>query len=375
MKYSRMKQFVFGILSMALLASCSSVNHSKLGDGLFAQIDTNKGEVYVQLYYKETPVTVANFVTLAEGSNPFVSEEFKEKKFYDGLTFHRVMKDFMIQGGDPTGTGMGNPGYRFKDEIVDTLKHSEKGILSMANGGPDSNGSQFFITHAPTPWLDGVHTVFGKVVEGLAVVDSIATVPVGEKNKPTSPVTMNSVKIIRNGKEAKNFDAVSVLTSYFKGEEERKAAQEALKKETAALFQAQKDTAITLDSGLKYVILRKGDGPKPVLGESALTHYAGFLEDGTLFDTSMEDVAKQHNNFNERKAQAGMYIPIPMKIDPATGLIPGFKEGLFLMSVGDKYRLFIPSHLGYGPQGSGPIPPNADLVFDLEVTGIQENME
>ena len=182
-----MKQTFSLLLLIGLLATgCKSNQYADLGDGLYAEMQTNQGEIILRLEYEQTPVTVANFVTLAEGTSPFVSEEFKGKPYYDGVTFHRVMKDFMIQGGDPTGTGRGTPGYRFSNEIVDSLVHDRKGILSMANsGGTKTNGSQFFITHAPTPWLDGIHTVFGEVVQGIEVVDSIAAVPVDPaSNKP-----------------------------------------------------------------------------------------------------------------------------------------------------------------------------------------------
>ena len=215
-------------LSMAL-TSCKSSKYTDLGDGLFADIKTSKGDIVVKLEYDKTPVTVASFVSLAEGKSPFVDEQYKGKKYFDGLIFHRVMKDFMIQGGDPTGTGSGNPGYKFKDEFNDSLVHDKKGILSMANGGPTTNGSQFFITHKPTPWLNGVHTVFGEVIRGLDVVDSIANVATAQapqKDKPEVDVVMNTVDIIRNGKAAKSFDAVQVMTDYFNAEKKRLEEEE-----------------------------------------------------------------------------------------------------------------------------------------------------
>ena len=159
-----MKRVILGIAVLTLIfTGCKSSKYADLDDGIYADIQTSKGDILVQLHHKATPVTVANFVSLAEGVSPFVTENKKDKKFYDGIIFHRVMKDFMIQGGDPEGTGRGNPGYKFKDEFVDSLTHSGKGILSMANSGPKTNGSQFFITHKETPWLNGKHTVFGKV--------------------------------------------------------------------------------------------------------------------------------------------------------------------------------------------------------------------
>jgi cyclophilin family peptidyl-prolyl cis-trans isomerase len=286
------------------------------------------------------------------------------------------MKDFMIQTGDPTGTGKGNPGYKFKDEFNDSLKHDRKGILSMANSGPTTNGSQFFITHKPTPWLDGRHTVFGHVVEGLDVVDSIANVPTSQeqmaKDKPLADIKMDKVEIVRNGKAAKSFDAVQIMSDYFKEEEKRIAAFEKMKSDFAATIARQKEEAEELPSGLKVLKMEEGDGKKPRLGQKVNVYYAGYFEDGTLFDTNYEEVAKKYNRFDNQRKQGGGYRPIPMAYSPDAQLIAGFKEGLQQMKVGDKVRLFIPSHLGYGSQGSGPIPPNADLVFDLEITGIAE---
>ncbi|NNK10996.1 MAG: peptidylprolyl isomerase, partial [Flavobacteriaceae bacterium] len=218
------KTYFYYATFLLLLIGCKSSQYADLGDGIFADIKTTKGDIILKLEHESTPVTVANFVSLAEGTSPFVSEEYKEKKFYNGLIFHRVMSDFMIQGGDPLATGSGYPGYRFKDEIVDSLRHDKAGMLSMANGGPKTNGSQFFITLKPTPWLDGKHTVFGEVIEGMDVVDSIGIVETNQKDRPAVDVVMNSVEIIRNGKEARNFDAVQIMSDYFAEEEEAIAA-------------------------------------------------------------------------------------------------------------------------------------------------------
>ncbi len=375
------KIYVVAVFALAL-ASCKTSQHPDLGDGLFADIKTSKGDIIVRLEHEKTPVTVANFVSLAEGNSPFVSAEFKDKKYYDGLIFHRVMKDFMIQGGCPTGTGTGNPGYRFMDEFNDSLKHDRKGILSSANGGPGTNGSQFFITHNPTEWLDGVHTVFGEVVEGMAVVDSIANVAVGTGNKPMDNVTMNTVTIIRNGKEAKKFDAIKIMTDYFDNEEERLAA---IEKEKAAKqaamagmmadfakeLETQKSTAKQLPSGLKILVLNEGEGEKPKIGQKVDVMYSGYLPNGSLFESNYEEIAKKYNAYDERRAQGGGYMPAPMTYANNSGLVAGFEEGLLTMKVGDKVRLFIPSHMGWGEQGAGPIPPNSDVIFDVELTGIK----
>ena len=382
MKIMIKKMYLLAVVAL-IMASCKTSKRADLGDGLFADITTSEGEIIVRLEQDKTPVTVANFVSLAEGNNPFVSEEFKGKKYYDGLTFHRVMKDFMIQGGDPTATGTGNPGYKFIDEFNDSLVHDKKGILSMANSGPTTNGSQFFITHAPTPWLNNKHSVFGEVVEGLDIVDSIANVKVGAGNKPVEPVTMNSVEIIRNGKEARKFDAVKVMTDYFANEEERLAAIEKEKAEKLAAVNqlkasfaeevvAQKEKAESLPSGLQVLVLEEGTGEKPKIGQKVNVMYAGYLMDGTLFDSNYVEVAKKYGMYDINREQGGGYMPIPMDYSTESRLIAGFREGLLTMKEGDKVRLFIPSHLGYGPQGGGPIPPNADLVFDLEITGIAE---
>ncbi len=365
------KVYLLAITTL-LLINCKSSKHADLGDGLFAAIETTKGEIIIKLEEEKAPVTVANFVSLAEGTNPFVSEEFKGKKYYDGIIFHRVIKDFMIQGGDPTGTGSGNPGYKFKDEFNDSLTHNKKGILSMANSGPTTNGSQFFITHKETPFLNGRHTVFGEVVEGLDVVDSIAVVET-KSERPLDSIVMNTVSIIRNGKLAKKFDAVEVMSSYFKEEEEKIAAFEKMKKEFSTELQSMKDKATELPSGLQIYSLKEGSGDKPKIGQKVKVFYAGYLATGSLFDSNYEEVAKKFGKYDERRKKGRGYEAIPMDYSPDAGLIAGFKEGLLSMKVGDKIRVFIPPHLGYGANGAGNvIPPNADLVFDLEITGLAE---
>jgi cyclophilin family peptidyl-prolyl cis-trans isomerase len=195
---------IFKIVVIALSCITFTVAQNKKQEGIFDEFNTTKGKIVVELEFKKTPITVANFVSLAEGKNTKADAKFKGKPYYNGLKFHRVIADFMIQGGCPDGTGASGPGYKFDDEIVSDLKHSGKGILSMANAGPATNGSQFFITHKATPWLDGKHTVFGHVVSGLEIVDKIAQDDV-----------MTSVKIIRVGKEAKKFNAEKIFADYF----------------------------------------------------------------------------------------------------------------------------------------------------------------
>ena len=350
-------------------------------DGIFAEFDTSKGKIVVQLEYVKTPVTVANFVSLAEGTNTIVKADLKGKPFYNGLKFHRVIVDFMIQGGDPLGNGSGDPGYKFKDEITD-LKHTKGGILSMANSGPATNGSQFFITHKDTPWLDGKHTVFGSVISGMDVVNKIAQDDV-----------INKVTISRNGSEAKKFDAAKVFANYYanKGDDDKKQAlldAEKNKKQIEAAAEAKKiymkqygpvmatkvaslaktrTTATKTPSGLEYTIV-KGTGKKPVDGTTIYVHYAGYLEDGSLFDSSYEDVNKTCGKFDQNRANQNGYAPFPFQAGNKGGLIPGFLEGLNLMSFGDKAIFFIPSNLAYGEKGAGGvIPPNANIIFEVEI--------
>ncbi|KPM31695.1 Peptidyl-prolyl cis-trans isomerase [Croceitalea dokdonensis DOKDO 023] len=370
-----MTKHLFSYVTIVLvlaLSSCKSGKNPDLADGLYADIQTNKGDIVVKLHQEAVPLTVANFVSLAEGNSPFVSNEFKDKKYYDGLTFHRVMKDFMIQGGDPLASGTGGPGYTFKDEFVDSLKHSKKGILSMANPGPDSNGSQFFITHKPTPWLDGRHSVFGEVVKGIDVVDSIANVKTLPGDKPEIPVTMNTIDIIRKGKEARKFDAVQIMSDYFEVAEKEAAAFNQMKADLMAEFKAQEATAEQTDSGLRMVTLKEGNGEQPKVGQMVLVSYAGYLmQNGDLFDSSDAELSKKFKKYNPRRDQAGQYGPTPMKYSPDAQLAAGFREGLLTMKVGDKKRLFIPSYLGYGDNDYGPIPGGSTLVFDVEITGVQ----
>ncbi len=349
----KMTNLLFG--AMALLFSCND-SQSKQGEGIFADIQTNKGTITVQLEYEKTPITVANFISLAEGTNPFVKQQLKGKKYYDGLKFHRVIADFMVQGGCPEGTGRGEPGYKFADEITD-LKHHRAGTLSMANSGPTTNGSQFFITHKETAWLDGKHTVFGYVTKGQDIVDKIAQNDVIEK-----------VTIIRKGKKAEKFDAVKVFSDYFKKEAEAKKEREEKALKTKATKKAElelnKAKAVKTKSGLEYVVTEKGSKIKPTQEQDILVHYAGFLEDGTLFDTSEAEVAKANGTFDAQRP----YQPIPYKLSNKTGLIPGFLEGLEQLNFGDKAILYIPSHLAYGERGAGGlIPPNATIVFEVQI--------
>ena len=349
------------------LISCKTVKYADLDEGMYADIQTKKGDILLKLEYEKTPITVANFVSLAEGTNPYVSEKYKGKPFYDGLKFHRVVKDFMIQGGDPRGNGSGDPGYKFEDEFPLNdegnllLTHKGAGILSMANSGPDSNGSQFFITHRDIEHLNGVHTVFGHVVEGQNVVDSIKQNDIIEK-----------IEIIRVGNKVKEFDAAAEFSSYFQNiEEEQKLVQEKRNNIKAKLVKFVEDNevnAIVLPSGLKIISIKNGTEEKPTIGSKVLVNYAGYFKTGDLFDSNVKEIAQLYGKFDRRRESMNGYNPILMDYSPDAALIAGFKEGLQQMNFGDKVLLIIPSHLAYGEQGMrGAIPPNTDLLFELEI--------
>lgn len=308
-------------------------------DGLYAKINTSKGDILIALEYEKTPGTVGNFVALAEGNMENAIKP-QGQNYYDGLKFHRVIPDFMIQGGCPQGTGTGNPGYQFDDEFHPDLKHDAPGILSMANAGPGTNGSQFFITHVPTPWLDGNHTVFGKVVEGQDVVDAIAQDDV-----------MEHIDIIRVGADAEAYNAIEAFRTFEGAREKRLAEGKAqADAELDKLSEGFKKTA----SGLRYQIIQEGNGAKAEKGKTVSVHYKGQLADGTVFDSSYKR---------------------NQPIDFALGVgqvISGWDEGIQLLKVGDKARFVIPSDLAYGSRGAGGvIPPNATLIFDVELMKVK----
>lgn len=360
---------LFLLVLTVSMTSCKS-KYPNLENGLYAEIVTNKGTFVAKFYYEATPLTVANFIELAEGKHQMVDSVFKGKPFYNNLTFHRVMKDFMIQGGDHLGNGSGNPGYRFPDEIVDTLKHSRKGLLSMANGGPATNGSQFFITLKETPWLDGKHTVFGEIVLGQEIVDSIGSVETTKPgDKPVEAVIIQEVNIINKGVTVPSFTA-----EMEKIERLKKDREERLAKVAAAMadeLRGLEEQAEELPSGLKVYWRHKGDGVKPKEGSKIRMNYSGYLDDGTLFDTCVEEIAEKYDAVDLQKLDRGLYGPTVSDYSKEARLIPGFREGLLIMSVGDKSVLFIPSHLAFGQQGvPNVIPPNADLVFELELVDI-----
>lgn len=386
-----MNKNIFIILTLLFTMWGCEEKYPDLKDGLYAEIVTDKGTMMAELYFQKTPVTVGSFVSLAEGTSEAVDSIYKGKPFYNGLTFHRIIKDFMIQGGDPEGTGSGGPGYKFFDELRPDLRHDTVGVLSMANSGYGTNGSQFFITHKPTPHLDGYdmegnlkncenprigcHTVFGKLVDGFDTLNAIANmeVPNPQNGKPTTPVTIEKVNIIRKGRAARNFDAADAFKEGMneKKEEDAKAAQEQATRmqETTSSFEEQRKKTKQLDSGLSIYISKEGDGAKPKIGQTVLVDYAGYFEDGQLFDTNIKTIADKWNM--QTRPSAEEYLPLEVVYGPEAGMIAGFKEGLQEMKVGDKATLFIPYHLGYGERGYAIIPPKTNLVFEVEILEIK----
>ncbi len=373
-----MKKLFLGLFAALFLASCGSnkttVNgeNVELQPGIYAKIATTQGDILFQFYTENAPMTSANFIALAEGNHPQVSEKYAGKPYFDGLIFHRVIPRFMIQGGDPEGKGTGGPGYQFPQEIHEDLRHDTAGIVAMANSGPNTNGSQFYITHNATPQLDGSYNVFGKVVEGQDVVKAIGDVDRSRNDKPKTDVVMEKVEIIRVGKEAKAWDAPQHFTegveAWQAAQEEIQARKEQLMQELYDAIDAAYPEAQKTASGLRYIITEKGNGPKPEIGQFLEVNYTGYLMDGTMFDSSVEEDAKRGGVFNPQRP----YEPFPVVCGPQGRVIEGWREGLQLLNVGDKAKLIIPPHLGYGDRAMGPrLPANSVLVFDVQIMGIK----
>ncbi|MCL2792895.1 MAG: peptidylprolyl isomerase [Spirochaetaceae bacterium] len=326
------------IMLFSLAAIDSDAQTANLADGLYAEIITNRGTIVVNLEFEKTPMTVANFTGLAEGK--IDGGRGAGRPFYSGLRFHRVINNFMIQGGCPLGTGTGGPGYNFPDEFDPSLRHSGPGILSMANSGPNTNGSQFFITHTAQPHLDNRHTVFGNVVSGQNVVNSIRQ---GD--------TINSIRIIRVGQRAEAFrndqQAFQELVRQAGAGEQRRAEEEIRRQERIA--RERWPNATRTPSGLMYIVEREGSGDAtPRMGSRVTTHYTGMLLDGRVFDSS-------HQRGEPLQFSVGQ-------------VIEGWNEALMTMRRGEKRTLIIPPQLGYGSRGAGGvIPPNAYLVFEVEL--------
>ena len=342
-----MQNLLLGIMGLVLMTgqAFGANGDAALGDGMFARITTSRGDIVVRLEYQKTPMTVCNFVALAEGKMTTAGA----KRFYDGLTFHRVINNFMIQGGCPLGNGTGGPGYKFPDEIDASLKHDGPGVLSMANAGPGTNGSQFFITHVATPWLDGKHTVFGRVVEGQDVVNAVRQ---GDR--------IEKITIIRNGTQANAFKADQAAFDAFV----RNAASAA-----AGRVKAQRDADIALierrfpgadvkPSGLRWVVQKPGTGSKPQTGSTVSVNIKGMLLSGKLFDNS--DLTGGARDIAIGTAR----------------VIPGLEEAIRDMSAGEKRTVIIPPELAFGARGldrgqENIIPPNSFLVFEIELVRIK----
>ena len=391
----------FVVLVVLVNISCQE-RYPDLEDGIYAEIVTTKGTMVAKLHYDKVPVTVANFVALAEGNHPMTEEKYKGKPFYNGLIFHRVMDQFMIQGGDPLGNGSGTPGYRFAADYSPDLKHDKPGILSMANsGGINTNGSQFFITERPYPrgnFYDdkgdlkpcdqrGVscHSVFGELVKGIEIQDSISNVRVAGRNRPVEDVVINEVNILRKGKDAKFFDAPKVFEDQMpKVEEgfrkikgEQKAKAEALAKQAKEEWlKKNEDLAgrrIDSPTGMAMIFTHESNGITPTAAQKVNIDCAGYFEDGNLFWTTWKDVAEKNNKYDEQQDKAGYYKPFAMPYNETASLVAGFREAMLNMKIGDKARVFIPYYLGYGDAGRAPvIPPKTNLVFDIELTSIAE---
>lgn len=380
-----MNRIILFLLISVTIISCKPTKYSELKDGLYAEIKTNKGDILLELYADKVPMTVANFVSLAEGTNTRLTDSLKGKNFYEGIIFHRVVNNFVIQGGGFTPSGRKAPGYVFGDEFPknedgDLLyKHKGFGVLSMANGGPKTNNSQFFITHRAIPHLDGKHSVFGKTTvnpnqlktiqtkfkDSLKISKAIDSVRMSVVNAITQGDTINTVEIIKIGSKANSFDASEVfdrqLRRFSNTEKERKA--EELKVEQARYSKYLEDKKIFLnkmdepkstktDSGLRILALKKTKGKKVDVDKPLTVNFTLYVADGTRVQSTLD---------------AGMK-PFSFTLnDPQRPMIAGFKEGLLTMREGEKSRLFIPYYIGYGENAFGPFPKKADLMFEIEV--------
>lgn len=335
-------------------------------DGIYAKLETSRGNIYTMLEFKQVPMTVANFVGLSEGT---IKNSAKPAgtPYYDGIKFHRVIPGFMIQGGDPMGTGGGDPGYSFEDEFLpnsDLAKNGYKrGVMAMANRGPNTNGSQFFLMHADYG-LPYSYTIFGHIVKGIEVVDSIAAAPKNGSDMPNVDQTIKHVTILRKGKEAEAFDAAKIFETEKAAAPEKaaaraKAEQEAIKvKQASAAAEASKilnekySSAPVTASGLRTMIEKTGDGAPIKQADKVVLHCTGTLLDGTKFWSSHD----------------GEGQPLEVSLGVSPRLIPGMEEGIMLLKQGGKAKLIIPPNIGYGERGQPPvIPGNSWLVFDIEI--------
>ena len=385
-----MKKGLYIFITSLIIVSCTASKYKDLNDGLYAEIQTNKGDILLELYTDAAPMTVANLVSLAEGDNSKVYDTIKGDNFYDGIRFHRVVNNFVIQAGDPTETGRGTPGYRFGDEFTKDengnllYKHDDTGILSMANSGPEANGSQFFITHRPIPSLDGKHTVFGKTIinsrqlEDLKIsikdetllTKAIDSLRMAVVNNIVQYDTIHTIEIVRIGSDAKSFDAGEVfdleMIKYAENKESREKDQAKIEErryekyladKVAFLADMNEDKATKTSSGLRILMLKENlSGKKMVTNKPVKAHFTLYTADGTKIQSTEE---------------SGQ--PFVFQLDDTQRpMITGFKEGVANMRVGEKARLFIPYYIGFGEEKYGPFPAKSDLVFEVEILEIEK---
>jgi len=365
-----MKKLLFFLFILSII-SCKQDKYPDLNDGIYAEIITNKGVILALLEYEKTPNTVANFISISQGTNNFVEDKFKNKNFYDGMLFQR--NDMVIQTGDPKGEGTGT-GYVFADEFPHTkegnfaLTHDKAGILSMANSGRNTSSSQFFITLDKAPKLDGKHTIFGHVIKGIDIIKTIE-----------SDDTIIGIEIIKKGESATKFNAPAVFSKHYTVFKEKKNKEYAkikektdralkAKKQMRNYFFNNKKLAKKYPSGLRILTTTKGTGEKPKTGSQILIDFSVFTIDGHLFSTSVLKTAEIFNQYDEMYDQDNKYRPLLQIYSDKSSLINGFKEGIQKMEYGEKAMLFIPSRLAYGEKGDGyGIPPDSDLVIEVEI--------
>lgn len=380
-----MKNLKYLIILVVLFNSCAPEKYKGLEDGVYAEIVTNKGDILLELYAEDAPMTVANFVSLVKGTNSKLVDSLKGKNFYEGIIFHRVVNNFVIQGGGFTTSGRKNLGYVFGDEFPKKkdgdlmFRHDDKGILSMANGGPTTNNSQFFITHRAIPHLDGKHSVFGKTIinslqlkelktkfkDSLKLSNAIDSLRMAVVNKIVQNDTIITVNVIKLGAKASKFKAADVfdaqLAKFSDTEKERKKAEEEAEKARYSKYLVEKEKFFTkmdvakaekTSSGLQILKLKKTSGKKIVDHKPLTINYTLYTADGKKIQSTTDKKGKpficQLNDVNR-----------PM--------IAGFKEGVLTMKEGEKVRLFIPYYLGYGEEKYGPFPAKSDLIFEIEV--------
>jgi cyclophilin family peptidyl-prolyl cis-trans isomerase len=384
-----MKRVFFILIVFILFLSCTPKKYQSLEDGMYAEIETNKGNILLELYAEDVPKTVANFVALVEGTNSKLTDSLKGENFYEGVVFHRVVPNFVIQGGGFTFDGKKNAGYLFGDEFPRNengaliYKHNNQGILSMANGGPTTNNSQFFITHRAIPHLDGKHSVFGKTIpnslelknlqekhiDSLQLRNAIDVVRMEVVNKVLQNDTINTIRIIRIGAKAKNFNAAEIFdleVARFKNSQVEKTKKESkieedryaeyLKKKKAFLIEKKESKARKTGTGLRILELKKTKGKKIIATKKITANYTLYIADGKKMQSS-DDLGK----------------PVIFDLnDPKKPMMSGLREGVLSMREGEKSRFFIPYAIGFGNEKFGPFPAKSDLIFEVEILKIDK---